>query len=198
MNDLKFAFRNLAKSPGYAIAAVLTLALAIGANTSMFSILYAVVLRPLAFQQPERVVRVWQTDLHNDSDREGASSPDLRDWRQQQRVFSAMAGTTSGMLNLTGPNADPERVAVTLVTHEYFSLLGMQPVAGRGFLPNDDRPGAEPVAIVSDAFAQRRFAGANVTGRSITVDGTAYQIVGVMPKDSSLSRNTVTEVYIPM
>jgi len=198
MNDLKFALRNLRKSPGYAAAAILTLAIAIGANTSMFSILYAVVLRPLAFREPERVVRVWQTDLHNDSPREGASSPDLRDWRQQQRVFSAMAGTTSGMLNLTGPNADPERVATSVVSYQYFSLLGVRPIAGREFLPNDDRPGAEPVAIVSDAFAQRRFAGANVVGRNITLDGTSYEIVGVMPKDASLSRATVTDVWIPM
>ena len=198
MNDLKFALRNLAKSPGYAAAAVLTLAIAIGANTSMFSILYAVVLRPLGFREPERVVRVWQTDLHNDSRREGASAPDLRDWRQQQRVFSAMAGTTSGMLNLTGPDADPERVAVTLVTHEYFPLLGVQPVAGRGFLPNDDRAGAERVAVVSSAFARRRFAGANVIGRSITLDGKAYQVVGVMPQEASLSRTTLTEVWIAM
>ena len=198
MNDLKFALRNLKQSPGYAVAAILTLAIAIGANTSMFSILYAVVLRPLGFHEPERVVRVWQTDLHNDSPREGASSPDLRDWRQQQRVFSAMAGTTSGMLNLTGPNADPERVATTLVTHEYFTLLGVQPIAGRGFLPNDDRRGAEPVAVVSDAFAQRRFGGTNVIGRNVILDGKAYEVVGVMAKDASLTRATVTDVWVPM
>ena len=110
MNDLKFALRNLAKSPGYAAAAILTLAIAIGANTSMFSILYAVVLRPLGFREPERVVRVWQTDLHNDSQREGASSPDLRDWRQQQRVFSAIAGTTMRTFNL--PEIDVSKLMI--------------------------------------------------------------------------------------
>jgi putative ABC transport system permease protein len=198
MNDLKFAIRNLAKSPGYAAAAILTLAIAIGANTSMFSILYAVVLRPLAFREPERVVRVWQTDLHNDSQREGASSPDLRDWQQQQRVFSAIAGTTSRTFNITDPRAEAERITATGVSHDYFSMLGLRPLAGRAFLPSDDRAGAEPVAIVSDAFAQRRFGSANVAGRSITLDGKAFQIVGVMSKDASLSFASGTEVWIPL
>jgi putative ABC transport system permease protein len=198
MNDLKFAVRNLAKSPGYALAAILTLAIAIGANTSMFSILYAVVLRPLAFREPDRIVRVWQTDLHNDSQREGASSPDLRDWKQQQRVFSAIAGTTGGMRNLTEANAEAERIATTGVSHDYFSMLGVQPVAGRGFVPNDDRAGAEPVAIVSDAFARRRYGRTSVAGRQIVLDGKSHQIVGVMPKDASLTRSSVTDVWIPL
>ncbi len=198
MQDLKFAVRNLAKSPGYAAAAILTLAIAIGANTSMFSILYAVVLRPLAFREPERVVRVWQTDLHNDSPREGASHPDLLDWKQQQRVFSAIAGTTNRMLNLTEPNAEAERIAVTGVSHDYFSMLGVTPLAGRGFVPGDDREGAEPVAIISDAFWQRRFGGAKVVGRSITLDGKPYEIVGVMSRDASLSRSSVTDVWLPL
>jgi predicted permease len=198
MNDLKFALRNLAKSPGYAAAAILTLAIAIGANTSMFSILYAVVLRPLAFREPDRVVRVWETDLHNDSPREGASYPDFRDWKQQQRVFSAIAGATNRELNLTEPNADAERITTTGVSHDYFTMLGVQPLAGRGFLPSDDRAGAEPVAILSDAFHQRRFGRADVVGRSITLDGKSYQVVGVMPRDASLSRNAVTDVWRPL
>ncbi|HEV7241672.1 MAG TPA: ABC transporter permease [Thermoanaerobaculia bacterium] len=198
MHDLKFALRNLRRSPGYAAAAILTLAIAIGANTSMFSILYAVVLRPLAFREPERVVRVWQTDQHNASPREGASAPDLRDWQQQQRVFSAIAGTSNRMLNLTETNAEAERIATTGVSHDYFSMLGVAPLAGRGFLPNDDREGAEPVAVISDAFWQRRFGGANVIGRGLTLDGKRYEIVGVMPIDASLSRSTVTDVWLPL
>ena len=199
MNDLRFAFRNLRKSPGYAAAAILTLAIAIGANTSMFSILYAVVLRPLAFREPERVVRVWQTDQHNASPREGASSPDLRDWQQQQRVFSTIAGTTIRLLNLTEANAEAERIATTGVSQDFFTMLGAAPLAGRGFLPSDDREGAEPVAIISDAFWQRRFGGANVIGRGLTLDGKRYEIVGVMPKDASLWwRSVVTDVWLPL
>ncbi len=195
MNDLKFALRNLAKSPGYALAAILTLAIAIGANTSMFSILYAVVLRPLAFREPDRVVRVWENDLHNDSQREGASYPDLRDWKQQQRVFASMAGAANREMNLTEPNAEAERITTTGVSHDYFAMLGIAPIEGRGFLPSDDREGAPPVAILNDAFHRRRFGGANVIGRSITLDGKPYEIVGVMPRDASLSRNSGTDVW---
>lgn len=199
MNDLKFALRNLRRSPGYALAAILTLAIAIGANTSMFSILYAVVLRPLAFHEPDRVVRVWETDLHNDSTREGASYPDYRDWIRQQRVFASMAGMASGTLNLTGAGLEPERVTVTIVTHDYFPMLGVRPLAGRGFVPNDDRAGAERVAVVSDAFAQKRFGGTNVLGRNVTLDGKSYEIVGVMPKEASVSGGgSATDVWISL
>ena len=92
MHDLRFAVRSLLKSPGFAAATILTLAIAIGANTAMFSILYAVVLQPLAFREPERVVRVWQTDPHNDSFREGASSPDLADWKSSSASSAPWPG----------------------------------------------------------------------------------------------------------
>jgi putative ABC transport system permease protein len=198
MNDLRYAFRALFRAPGFSAAAILTLAIAIGANTAMFSILYAVVLEPLAVRDPGRVVRVWQTDRHNASFREGASMPDLRDWLAQQRVFSAMAGTTNRMLNLTAPDAEAERITTTGVSANYFEMLGVAPVAGRGFVAAEDREGAEPVAVVSEAFRQRRFGGADVVGRSITLDGRAFEIVGVMPASASLSRASVTDVWIPL
>ncbi len=197
MHDLRFAVRSLLKSPGFAVAAILTLAIAIGANTAMFSILYAVVLEPLAFREPERVVRVWQTDVHNDSHREAASAPDLADWKQQQRVFSAMAGTTSRMLNLTEANAETERVSSNGASHDYFSMLGVAPIAGRGFVAADDREGAAPVALISDGLWQRRFGGGKVVGRSITLDGKSFEIVGVMPRGASLALDG-TDVWIPL
>jgi putative ABC transport system permease protein len=197
MQDLRFAFRNLAKSPGFAAAAILTLALAIGANTAMFSILYAVVLEPLAFRDPDRVVRVWQTDQHNSSLREGASAPDLRDWKQQQRVFSGMVGITGSDLNLTERNAEPERVSTAGVSHDYFAVLGITPSAGRTFVAADDREGAEPVAILGEALWQRRFARGNVIGRRITLDGRSYEIVGVAPRSATLARFG-TDVFIPL
>ncbi|HKR64680.1 MAG TPA: ABC transporter permease, partial [Thermoanaerobaculia bacterium] len=197
MQDLRFAIRGLFKSPGFAAAAILTLGIAIGANTAMFSILYAVVLEPLAFREPSRVVRVWATDLHNSSFNEGASMPDFLDWRKQQHVFSTLAGATRRMVNLTDPNAEAERVAATGVSYDYFTMLGVQPLAGRSFIAADDQPGAEPVAILTDALWQRRFGGANITGRRITLDGTSYAIVGVMPRTASLSRSG-TDLWIPL
>jgi putative ABC transport system permease protein len=198
MNDLRYAFRALFRAPGFSAAAILTLAIAIGANTAMFSILYAVVLEPLAVRDPGKVVRVWQTDRHNASFREGASMPDLRDWLAQQRVFSAMAGMTSRMLNLTAPDTDTERIATSGVSANYFEMLGVAPVAGRGFVAGDDREGAEPVAVVSEAFNQRRFGGADVIGRRITLDGRTFEIVGVMPMAASISRASVTDVWVPL
>jgi putative ABC transport system permease protein len=197
MRDLHFAFRSLFKSPGFASAAILTLAIAIGANTAMFSILYAVVLEPLAFRDPGRVVRVWETDEHNASPREGASSPDLEDWKKQQHVFSALAGTTSRTANLTDLNAEAERVSVMGVSYDYFAMLGIAPLAGRGFVASDDRKGAEPVAILSDALWQRRFGRSNIAGSRITLDGTSYEIVGVMPRSATISGRG-TDLWIPL
>src|SRR5688572_25443023 len=129
MHDLRFAVRSLTKSPGFATAAILTLAIAIGANTAMFSILYSVVLEPLAFREPDRVVRVWATDIHNDSFREGAAFLDLADWGKQQSVFSAMAGTTGAMRNLTDAALETEQISTMGVSYDYFSLLGIAPLA---------------------------------------------------------------------
>ncbi|MFL6246249.1 MAG: ADOP family duplicated permease, partial [Thermoanaerobaculia bacterium] len=197
MHDLRFAVRSLTKSPGFAAAAILTLAIAIGANTAMFSILYSVVLEPLAFEKPERVVRVWATDIHNNSLREGAAFLDLADWEKQQTVFSAMAGMAGSMRNLTDPALETEQISVMGVSHDYFSLLGIAPVEGRAFVPADDREGAPPVAMIGEALWQRRFARRNVIGKRIALDGVSYEIVGVAPPSAALLRSA-SEVYIPL
>ena len=197
MHDFRFAVRSLLKSPGFAAATILTLAIAIGANTAMFSILYAVVLQPLAFREPDRVVRVWQTDVHNDSFREGASSPDLADWKQQQRVFSAMAGVTGRTLNLTEPNAETERVLMFGVSHDFYPMLGVAPIAGRSFVAADDREGAEPVVMIGEGLWQRRFGGGPVVGRHITLDGKSHEIVGVVPHKVPLIPQE-PDVFLPL
>lgn len=197
MHDLRFAVRSLMKSPGFAVAAILTLAIAIGANTAMFSILYSVVLEPLAFREPERVVRVWATDVHNDSLREGASFLDLGDWKKQQTVFSGIVGTTGAMRNLTDPALETEQISTMGVSHDYFSMLGIAPLAGRAFVAADDHDGAPPVAMIGDGLWQRRFARRNVIGKRITLDGINYEIVGVAPSSAALLRST-SEAYIPL
>lgn len=197
MHDLRFAVRSLTKSPGFAVAAILTLAIAIGANTAMFSILYSVVLEPLAFHEPDRVVRVWATDIHNDSLREGAAFLDLADWEKQQTVFSALAGMTGAMRNLTDPALETEQISTMGVSHDYFSLLGIAPLAGRAFIAADDQPGAPPVAMISEGLWQRRFARRNVIGKRITLDGVGYEVVGVAPPSAALLR-TASEAYIPL
>ena len=199
MYDLRYALRSLLRAPGFAAAAILTLAIAIGANAAMFSILYGVVLHPLDFRDPSRVVRVWETDPHNASYREGAAFPDFEDWKAQQRVFSSMAGMTTKSLNLTEPNALAEQLSGLAVSSEYFSLLGVPPVAGRDFIRDDDKVGAAPVAILSDGLWRRRFgAQQNVIGRSVMLDGTTYEVVGVMPANATVSRGTPYELWVPL
>lgn len=197
MQDLRFAFRSLRKSPGFAAAAILTLAIAIGANTAMFSILYSVVLEPLAFRDPERVVRVWATDLHNESQREGAAFLDLADWKKQQSVFSGMVGTTGAMRNLTDAALETEQISTMGVSHDYFSLLGIAPLAGRAFVAADDKDGAAPVVMLSDSLWQRRFGRRNVIGQHVTLDGVQYEIVGIAPKSAALIR-AESEAYITL
>ena len=197
MSDIRFALRHLLRSPGFAAAAILMLAIAIGANTAMFSILHAVILEPLPFRDPERIVRVWETDQHNASFREGASGPDFEDWKRQQTVFSRIVGTTGRMLNLTERNVEAERISMSGVSHDYFDMLGVAAVAGRSFSAADDRTGAAPVAIISDAFWRRRFGGANVIGRTIALDDKRYTLAGVMPASASLG-GAGTDVWLPL
>ncbi|HYC61389.1 MAG TPA: ABC transporter permease [Thermoanaerobaculia bacterium] len=197
MHDLRFAIRSLLKSPGFALAAILTLAIAIGANTAMFSILYSVVLEPLAFHEPDRVVRVWATDIHNESVREGAAFLDFQDWKKQQTVFTSMAGTTGAMRNLTDPALETEQVSTMGISYEYFPLLGIKPLAGRAFIAADDRDGAPPVAMIGEALWQRRFGRRDIIGQRLTLDGVTYEIIGIAPESARLIR-AASEVYIPL
>jgi putative ABC transport system permease protein len=197
MHDLRYAIRGLIKSPAFALATIATLAIAIAANTAMFSVLYAVVLQPLPVRDPDRIVQVWATDKHNASFREGASAPDFFDWQAQQTVFSMLAGATNRDLNLIDPNAEAERIGATAVSHEYFTLLGVKPLAGRGFVAADDVPGAEPVAILSDALWERRFGRRPITNLVITLDSARYRVVGVMPASASIARRD-GDVWFPL
>ena len=196
MHDLRYAIRSLLRAPGFAAAAIVTLAIAIGANTAMFSILYGIVLQPLAFQNPERVVRVFETDQHNASFREGASMPDFEDWKAQQRVFSRLAGMSTRTANLTGTTADAQQISGLGVSHDFFSLLGVTPLSGRAFIPEDDRPGAAPVVILNEATVQNVFGGN--TPRQVVLDGTAYEVIGVMRRTVALSRAPAPHFWVPL
>jgi putative ABC transport system permease protein len=199
MYDLRHAIRSLARAPGFAVAAILTLAIAIGANTAMFSILYGVVLRPLAFQKPERVVRVFETDKRNATTRGQTSMPSFEDWKAQQRVFSRIAGMTSRTANITGAFTDAEQVAGLGVSHDFFTLLGVRPILGRGFLPADDTPGAEPVVLLNESMWRTRYgASEDILGTAITLDGSQYEVIGVMPARTALSRGAAPQFWIPL
>jgi predicted permease len=191
MNDLKFAFRQLLKNPGFTAVAVLTLALGIGANTAVFSVVSGVLLNPLPFPQPEQLVMLHQSKPNFD---QGAIPyPNFRDWQKDNQTFSAMAIMRGFSFSLMGAG-EPERVNARLVSGEFFSVLGVNPVLGRNFRPDEDQPGAGPVIIISDALWQRKFAAApDVVGKGLTLDDKSYTIIGVLPADFALLRTS--DVY---
>jgi putative ABC transport system permease protein len=183
--DMKYALRGLLKTPGFTLVAVLTLALGIGANTAIFSVVYTVLLRPLPFAQPESLVRLWETRVERGWDRASLSRPNFRDYREQNRTFEDL-GAFSGMsMNLTGAGL-PERVSGARVSAGFFRLLRVEPTLGRTFLRGQDEPGAENrQVLLSNEYWRTRFAAdSGIVGQSLTLDGNGYTVVGVLPPGS--------------
>jgi putative ABC transport system permease protein len=195
--DMRYGMRTLLKRPGFTIVAVVALALGIGANTAIFSIVYAFLLRPLPFKEPDKLVVVF--DKQPGLDTAPASFPEFDDWRKQSQAFEEMAALYHSNFNLTGTH-EPERVRGALVSENYFSLFGSAPMLGRSFSAEDDRPGSQPVVILSHWLWQTEF-GANpeIAGRTLMLDGTAYTIIGVMPATApSLSGANKTALWMPL
>ncbi len=181
VRDLRFGFRQLRKNPGFTAVAVLTLALGIGLNTAIFSVVYAVLLRPYPYRDPDRLVIVWEQNPSRGWTTNIVSAANFNDWRKQNRVFADMAAVDPTTFNLAG-DGEPVEIGGEQVTANLPSLLGVQPLQGRGFQPEDDRPGSAPVALVSYGLWQRRYGGdPAMIGRTISLDGKAYPVVGIMP-----------------
>ncbi|HZF38670.1 MAG TPA: ABC transporter permease [Blastocatellia bacterium] len=195
--DLRFGVRMLRTHPGFTAVAVLTLALGIGANTAIFSVVNAVLLRPLPFAEPDRLVSIAET--HPEIPRVEVATPDFNDWREQARVFADMAAWSLkdlGKLALTEAG-EPEQLQSTCVTPNLFPLLGVSPALGRNFLPEENQAGHDRVAIVSYGLWRRRFAAdPNLVGRAIRLNGENHVVVGVMPQDAQLPFDT--DVWLPL
>jgi len=186
LHDLRFAIRQLRKSPGFAITTILTLALGIGATTAIFSLVNAVLLRPLPFPQQDRLV--WLDEL--DRPAQGAavgshlSYPDFFDWRKQQHSFSGLASYRDSGVTLSGVG-DAQQLPSQIVSADFFQVLGVHPMLGRDFLKEDEKPDTH-IAMLSHQLWQSTFGGArNIVGRSITLDGQTYTVAGVMPANFS-------------
>ncbi|MGH9457873.1 MAG: ABC transporter permease [Thermoanaerobaculia bacterium] len=178
-NDLRYAIRSLAKTPGFTAIAIATLVLGIGANTAIFSIVSAVLLEPLPYDQPERLVRIHGTNQQTDS--ANVNPLDALDWRAQNRSFDRLAVVHNSELTVS-TGAEPVRVGVTRVTSDFFPLLGVQPRIGRTFLHEEETVGRHEVALLSHAFWLTSFGGdRNVIGRTMRVGDAPYEIVGVLP-----------------
>ncbi|HEY3662302.1 MAG TPA: ABC transporter permease [Chthoniobacterales bacterium] len=183
MNDLRYALRMLLKSPGFTLVAVLTLALGIGANSAIFSVIDAVLLRSLPFPDPSRLTMVWSSSpQHPGEDRGVHSYPDYLDFRAQNKTFTALAAYT-GASTIWGTGEDSTDVPGLAATSDLFAVLGSKPLLGRGFSREDEKPGAARVVVLSYAFWQKRFAGdPNIIGRQIKSADHVYTITGVMPR----------------
>ncbi len=182
LQELRFAIRALRRNPVFAAAAVLSLALGIGANTAIFSIVNGVLLRPAPFADLDRIAMVWETDRSSGTSREPASIPDLLDFQTRSRVFERLAAFAPIEMNASYGTSDPERLAGMAVSQEYFQTLGIQVIAGRTFAASEDRAGGPRAAIISDELWERRFQrDPGVFGRTLRLNDVETQIVGVMP-----------------
>ena len=186
LQDLRFGFRMLLKTPAITLIAILTLGLGIGINTAVFSLIDILMLRPFPYPHAERIVQVWENNLSKGWDESSVSEANFFDWRSASQSFEGMALYNQESFALTG-DGEPERVAGTASTANLLDLLGVAPALGRGFLPGEDRLSGERVAVISDALWKRRFgARRDLPGRKVDLNGTPYTIVGVMPAGFSL------------
>ncbi|HEY6265085.1 MAG TPA: ABC transporter permease [Candidatus Acidoferrum sp.] len=197
LQDIRYGLRTLAKNRGFAIVAVLTLALGIGANTAIFSVVQNLLLRPLPYPQPESLVEIWNTYLPQ-VPRGGLSPGDYGDWRREAKSFSEMGAyaNVSHGFNLTG-DGEPQRVLVGYASSSLFPMLGAQVVAGRSFVPEEDRAGSAPVVLLSHRLWEGRFGGdPRVVGRAVTLDNHRYTIAGILPAGFQFLR--WADVWMPL
>src|SRR2546421_1044244 len=188
MNDLRFAFRQLRKSPGFTVIAVLTLALGIGANSAIFSVVNHVLLRPLPYPHPERLVYLNEVAGGTNT---SIALPDYVDWRNDSKSFENLAISRLESRNLSGiPGHEPERISVAYVTANFFKVIGLPPQIGRTFADDEDKPGAPSLAVISDRLWDRAFhRDPKIVGQPMNFHGTPITVIGVMPREMDSPHN---------
>ena len=195
MNAIRMAIRSLWLTPAFSLVAILALGLGIGANTAIYSLVQAIFLRPLPYAEPQTLVQITSTIAERNFNQIGFSWPRYEMVKERQTAFDEMAISAQTGFTLTG-EGDPEQLGGMQISHNYFSLLGVAPMLGRDFLPSEDRPGAEKVAILSHGLWQRKFGGAeNAIGQSISLDGQPHNVIGVMPAAVSSFPLNQMDVY---
>ena len=194
--DSRFSLRSLLKRPGFTAIALLALALGIGANTAIFSLVNAVILQPLPYRDPDRLISVYGT--RNRSTQGSVGPTDFLDYRSQNKTFEQFAASGSMMLpmNLTG-SGEPERLNASIITGNYFDTFGVRPALGRGFSLENEKTGQDHVTVLSHAFWQTRFGGdPNIVNKTINLDGKAYEVLGVMPAEVVLPQPA--QLWVPL
>ncbi len=191
--DLRYGTRMLRRSPSFTAVAALALALGIGANTAIFSVINAVLLRPLPYKDTERIVAIKEWTVQGPAQ---VTPANFLDWREQNKVFEEMAAVSTRRANLTGQGGEPQRINLAVTSANFFQVLGVQPLAGRAFLPTEEQAGHEPVVVVSDGLWKRHFGSdPNLVGKPLMIDGETYIVVGVMPAGVQYPQDT--ELWIP-
>ncbi len=183
LTDLRYAIRTWRRNPGFVIVAIVTLALGIGANSTIFSVVNATLLRPLSFPDADRLMTVWKARIQDPTDINIISMPNYKEWRQRSRSFASLAifDSAGRGYNLTGI-AEPEQVSGVRVTASFFDVLGVPPLLGRTFRSEEEEPGTNPVVVLSYGLWMRNYGGdRSIIGKPIQIDGVPYTVVGVMP-----------------
>ena len=194
--QVRYAARGLLRSPGFAALTILCLALGIGVNSAVFSIADNVSLSPLPFENPDRLVALYSTQPSAALNDSRVSYQDFRDWKEQARSYSDLAAYSYRSLSIT-EGVESERFQAAAVTSNLFALLGVQPILGRPFAPDDDRAGARPVVMLSHGLWQRRYAGdPSIVGRELVVNGAAHTVIGIMPPRFQFPQ--VAQLWIPV
>jgi putative ABC transport system permease protein len=182
VQDLKYGSRVLMRSRGFAIAAILTLAIGIGATTAIFSVVNGVLLQPVPFKELDRLVMVWETDRNTGTNREPASLPDIVDMKERSRQIASFASFAPAERTITPAEGEPNRVPILFTSHELLPLLGVTPTIGRNFTPEEDVPGGPRLALISDRLWERQFQRApDILGRTIRLNDVETTIIGVVP-----------------
>jgi putative ABC transport system permease protein len=197
LQDLRYGIRSLLKNPGFTLVAVLALALGVGANTAIFSVVNRLLLSPLPFKDPDRLVMVWEKNFPRNRERNVVSPANFLDWNRQNQVFEHMAALAESPVNLTNAG-EPEEFQAQFVTASFFPLLGVQPAYGRAFTDSEDVPNAGRVVIISHRLWQSRFgADLQILGKTITLSGRNPIVVGIMPPGFHFLNNKI-DFWVPM
>jgi hypothetical protein len=199
LQDLRFALRQMLKAPGFTSAAVIVLALGIGANTAVFSVVYGVVFRPRGYAKPAEIVQLFSQSKTQPDTFRGFSYPTYRDIREQNTVFSDVLAHTVALVGI-GEKGETRRTFAQVVTSNFFAVMGVSPAQGRTFLPDEETLGKPAhVAVVSHRYWRKQGANPQILGSSVTVNGTAFTIIGVMPPAFTGTMEIISpEVWLPM
>lgn len=195
LQDLRYASRMLRQHPGFALTAIITLGLGIGANTTIFSVVNAVVMEPLPYKEPDRLIRIWESNSAQGRTESSVSVPNFQDWQKQQTVFEQLAASELTTLNLTG-SGDPQRIPASRITANLVPTLGVSPLLGRSFLPEEEKSGNNHVVLLSHGLWQRQFSSDPLlVNKTILLNGETYTVVGVMPPEFQF---TGRELWVPL